>query len=57
MAKDNQKKIDQAKTYNYLEKWDTRYGLSDRIVVRKNGKFVDNISLSALRKGEPVTSR
>ena len=43
--------------YNYLEQWDTRYGLSDRIVVRKNGKFVNNISLSALRKGEPVTSR
>ena len=43
--------------YNYLEQWDTRFGLSDRIVVRKNGKFVNNISLSALRKGEPVTSR
>lgn len=56
MAKDNQKKK-KAKTYNYLEKWDTRYGMSDRIVVRKNGKFVDNISLTALRKGEPVTSR
>jgi len=46
-----------APTYNYLEQWDTRFGLSDRIVVRKNGKFVNNISLSALRKGEPVTSR
>ena len=46
-----------APTYNYLEQWDTRYGLSDRIVVRKNGKFVNVISLTALRKGEKVTSR
>jgi hypothetical protein len=43
--------------YNYLEQWSTRYGLSDRIVVRKGGKFITNISLSALRKGETVTSR
>jgi len=46
-----------APVYNYLEQWDTRFGLSDRIVVRKNGKFVNNISLSALRKGQPVTTR
>lgn len=46
-----------AKTYSYLEQWDTRYGLSDRVVIRKNGKFVDNISLSALRKGQKVSSR
>ena len=44
-------------TYNYLEQWDTRYGLSDRIVIRKNGRFVNNISLTALRKGETVKSR
>lgn len=44
-------------TYPYLEQWDTRYGLSDRIVLRKNGKFVDNISLTALRKGQTVKSR
>lgn len=44
-------------TYNYLEQWDTRYGLSDRIVIRKQGKFVDNISLTALRKGQTVKSR
>jgi hypothetical protein len=54
MAK-NKKKEDPM--YNYLEQWDTRYGLSDRIVIRKNGKFVNNISLTALRKGTPVTSR
>jgi hypothetical protein len=46
-----------AKVYNYLEQWDTRYGMSDRIVIRKNGKFVNNISLTALRKGETVKSR
>lgn len=46
-----------APTYNYLEQWDTRYGLSDRIVIRRNGKFVDNISLTALRKGQTVKSR
>jgi hypothetical protein len=47
-------KAKDARTYNYLEQWDTRYGLSDRIVVRKAGKFVNTISLTALRKGQPV---
>lgn len=46
-----------ARTYTYLEQWDTRNGLSDRVVIRKNGKFVDNISLTALRKGQTVKSR
>jgi hypothetical protein len=46
-----------AKTIPYLEKWDTRYGLSERIVLRKNGKFVDNTSLTALRNGVKVTTR
>lgn len=36
--------------FNYLEKWDTRYGVSERLVVRKAGRFVDNVSLTALRK-------
>jgi hypothetical protein len=36
---------------NYLEKWDTRFGQSERIVIRdENGKFVSNVSLTALRK-------
>jgi hypothetical protein len=35
----------------YLEKWDTRFGQSERVVIRdENGKFVDNTSLTALRK-------
>ena len=50
-------KTKKSPTYPYLEQWDTRYGLSDRIVLRKNGKFVDNISLSALRKGQTVKSK
>jgi hypothetical protein len=45
------------KTYAYLEQWDTRYGKSDRVVIREQGRFVDTISLSALRKGQKVTSR
>jgi hypothetical protein len=37
--------------YPYLEQWDTRYGLSERVVIRDtNGKFVDNVSLTALKK-------
>lgn len=45
MAKKNTRK------FSYLEKWDTRYGMSDRVVIRDaNGKFVDNVSLTALRK-------
>jgi hypothetical protein len=39
------------KKFPYLEQWNTRYGLSDRVVIRdENGKFVDNTSLTALRK-------
>jgi hypothetical protein len=52
MAKKNK-----AKTVPYLETWDTRYGKSERIVLRKGGKFVDNTSLTALRRGAKVTSR
>lgn len=39
-----------APIFNYLEKWDTRYGQSERIVVRQGGKFVTNISLTALKR-------
>lgn len=39
------------KQYSYLEKWMMPDGsISERIVVRQNGKFVDNISLTALKK-------
>lgn len=50
MAKRNRK----APVFNYLEKWDTRYGQSERVVVRQNGKFVTNISLTALRKAPRI---
>ena len=45
------------KTIPYLETWDTRYGMSERVVLRKAGKFVDNTSLTALKRGVRVTSR
>ena len=45
------------KTFPYLETWDTRYGMSQRVVLRKGGKFVDNISLTALKQGVRVSSR
>jgi hypothetical protein len=51
------KKKNKARTYAYLEQWDTRFGLSDRVVIREQGRFVDTISLSALRKGQKVSSR
>jgi hypothetical protein len=51
------KKKTQLKTYPYLEQWDTRYGLSERVVLRKGGKFVDNVSLTALKRGQRVASR
>ena len=38
----------------YLEVWNTRYGTSERIVYRKNGKFIDSVSLDTLRKAKQV---
>ena len=50
-------KKENIKTYAYLEQWETRFGKSDRVVIRNsNGKFVDNVSLTALRKA-PAISR
>ena len=43
-----------APIYNYLEKWSTRYGLSERVVTRQSGRFLTNISLTALRKAKPT---
>lgn len=40
------------KVFNYLEKWDTRYGKSERIVTRQGGRFVTNISLTALKNAK-----
>jgi hypothetical protein len=40
------------KVYNYLEKWDTRYGKSERIVTRQGGRFVTNVSLTALKSAK-----
>lgn len=41
----------------YLETWNTRYGQSERIVYRQNGKFIDSVSLTSLKRGERVASR
>ena len=43
-----------APTIAYLETWDTRYGVQERVVMRREGKFVDSINLNTLRKGQPV---
>ena len=46
------------KKYTYLEKWDTRYGIQERVVIRDaNGKFVDSVNLTSLRKAPKVESR
>lgn len=37
-------------TYRTLETWNTRFGVSERIVTRDaEGKIMDNVSLSALK--------
>lgn len=42
-----------APKYSYLEKWVMPDGsVSERVVVRQNGRFVDNISLTALKRGK-----
>ena len=48
------KKSTKARTYAYLEKWSDG---TDRVVIRNKGQFVDNVSLTALRKGQKVQSR
>jgi hypothetical protein len=51
MAKKNDTPV-----YVYLENWNTRFGDSERVVLRQSGRIVDNFSLTALRKGEVVQS-
>lgn len=44
--------------YSYLEQWNTRYGVQERVVIRdENGKFVDSVNLTGLRKAPKVESR
>lgn len=46
------------KTYSYLEQWNTRYGTQERVVIRNaDGKFVDSVNLTSLRKAPKVASR
>lgn len=44
------------KNYSYLEKWYMGDGsVSERVVVRDaNGRFVDNISITALKSSPPA---
>ena len=46
-----------ASTYTYLETWNTRYGTQERVVLRKNGKFVDSVNLTGLRKAAKISGR
>jgi hypothetical protein len=44
----------------YQENWNTRYGKSPRIVVREQGRFVDNVSKRQIKTGErelPYTTK
>ena len=44
--------------YTYLENWNTRFGQQERVVIRdENGKFVDSVNLTGLRKAPAVASR
>jgi len=40
-----------ASKFTYLETWDTRYGVQERVVIRKaDGTFVDSVCINTLRK-------
>ena len=44
--------------YSYLETWQTRFGTQERVVIRdENGKFVDSVNLTGLRKAPQVATR
>ena len=44
--------------YSYLETWNTRFGTQERVVIRTaDGKFVDSVNLTSLRKAPKVASR
>jgi len=44
--------------YTYLEQWNTRFGIQERVVIRdQNGKFVDSVNLTGLRKAPKIAAR
>jgi len=46
------------KKFTYLEQWNTRFGQQERVVIRDaNGKFVDSVNLTSLRKAPQVATR
>lgn len=43
------------KKFTYLETWNTRYGVQERVVIRtEDGKFVDSVNLGTLRKAPRI---
>jgi len=46
-----------SKEYRYLETWNTKFGKSERVVTRRDGKFIDTISLTSLRKAPALPSK
>jgi hypothetical protein len=48
------KKNTKPRTFSYLENWSDG---TERVVIRRAGKFVDNVSLTALRKSPKVATR
>jgi hypothetical protein len=46
------------KKFTYLEEWNTRFGKQERVVIRdQNGKFVDSVNLTGLRKAPTIATR
>lgn len=46
------------KKFTYLETWDTRYGVQERVVIRdEQGHFVDSVNLGTLRKAPKISTR
>jgi hypothetical protein len=46
------------KTFPYLERWATRYGQQERVVIRNaKGQFVDSVNLTSLRRAPKVATR
>ena len=53
-----EKEMAKINKYTYLETWNTRFGKQERVVVRdQNGKFVDSVNLTGLRKAPAIASR
>jgi len=55
MAQTRKSKL-KKREFSYLENWDTRFGESQRVVIRNGyGHFVDNVSLTALKRLKKIS--